>query len=94
MKENSARVDTRVIRVKGWVESEEEKEQGASPWREEQNDWNLNNHIKPAAFHSLISIDSLERSTSRKSLDSTFLLRSVHTTSACILFLFFLLSCQ
>lgn len=81
MKEDLVRVDTWVIRVKGWVESEEEKEQGANPWREEQNDWNLNNHIKPAAFHSLISIDSLECSTSKKSLDSTFLLQSVPTSA-------------
>lgn len=47
------RVDTRVIREEGWVESEEGKEQRANPSREQQNDWNLNNHIKPAASHSL-----------------------------------------
>lgn len=34
-----------------------ERARGLTPWRGERDDWNLNNRIKPAASHSLISID-------------------------------------
>lgn len=51
-------VDTCVITVKGWVESEQEKERWwAESLEEVKDNWNVNNHIKPGASYSLISID-------------------------------------
>lgn len=55
-----------VITVKGWVGSEGgEGGQGLSPRSEEEDEWNLNNHIKPAASHSLISIDWMQHKSER-----------------------------